>query len=113
MADLANNNVEPPESARIPIPTPSSESQAPTATPSTILNLFDPCQPLADNDHDSLYLVPLQTWAQLNPNQGVQKHCPRAKATDAAKATRKITTAHNKANAALLSANINNLVELQ
>jgi hypothetical protein len=60
-----------------------------------------------------LYLIPPQTWGQLNPTLGVQKQRPRAKLTDAAKATKKINAEHNRAQQKLLSAAIDHLVEQQ
>ena len=81
--------------------------------PSSMLQPFDPHQPLANSERDPLYLDAPQTWAQRNPTLAVQKKRPRAKATDAAKATKKIAAAHNKANAALLSADIENQLALQ
>jgi hypothetical protein len=90
---------------------PPSASQA--ATPNPILNPFDPRVTLTDSQRDPLYLVPPQTWAQLNPSLGVQAQRPRAKATVAAKATRKINAELNKANAARLSADLEKLAVLQ
>ena len=116
MSDLSNDP-EPP--ANVVLVPPASESTVPSvlsssiATPSAILNPFDPRHPLPDSQRDALYLVAPQTWAQLNPNLGVQKQRPRAKLTDAAKATRKITAVLNKASAELLSADIEKQMQLQ
>jgi hypothetical protein len=60
-----------------------------------------------------MYLADPQTWAQLNPTAGVQKQCLRAKITDAAKATKCITAVRNKAQAALLSIDIDKLIALK
>ena len=78
-----------------------------------ILNPFDPRLPLPDSQHDPLYLVAPQTWAQSNPGLGVQTQRPRAKATAAAKATKKITAECNRAAAKLLSDDISNLAILR
>ena len=104
MTDLANDPpLRPPgnvllDSSQSPTPTVVLPSPLDVATPKAILNPFDPCLPLPDSQCDSLYLVAPQTWAQLNPNLGVQAQHPRAKATDATKATRKVNEVLNKAN---------------
>jgi hypothetical protein len=118
MADLAIDHPEPLQNVMlVPVTTSASQAPLPTssrvATPGGILNPFDPRQPLPNDQRDPLYLAEPQTWAQRNPNLGVQKQRPRAKTTDAAKATRKITAARNKANAALLSTDIAKQVQLQ
>jgi hypothetical protein len=117
MTDLASDLPPgPPENALL-VPTdqspghPLPASQA--ATPKAILNPFDPRVPLTDSQQDPLYLVPPQTWAQLNPSLGVQAQRPRAKATVAAKVTRKINAELNKANAARLSTDLEKLAALQ
>ena len=83
------------------------------AAPGPILNPFDPYQPLTNIQWDPLYLNAPQTWAQRNPNLGVQKERPRVKATDAAKATKKISAVWNKVNTALLSADMEKQMVLQ
>jgi hypothetical protein len=60
-----------------------------------------------------MYLADPQTWAQRNPTAGVQKQRLRAKITDAAKATKRITAVRNKAQAALLSIDIDKLIALK
>jgi len=118
MADLSIDLPEPPTENVMLVPTAVSTSQVPAISTSssrvsTILNPFDLRQPLLDSQRDPLYLAAPQTWAQLNPSLGVQKQRMRAKPTDAAKATRKITTARNKANAELLTADIEKQIQLQ
>ena len=93
MVDLASNLPEPIENA--PPVTTTSDSSSHIATSGAILNPFNPRYPLPNGERDPLYLVPPQTWSQLNPTLGIQKQCPRAKLTNAAKATKKITTEHN------------------
>jgi hypothetical protein len=119
MADIIAGHSNPSECVVAIVPTIISVSQAPaivpstSSTPSAILNPFDPRQLLPDNQHDPLYLVAPQTWAQLNPNLGTQNQRLRAKPMDAAKAVKKITAARNKANAQLLSADIDKYIQLQ
>jgi hypothetical protein len=109
MVDLASNIPEPIKNAPPITNTLDSPPSSRIATSGAILNPFDPRNPLPDGGCDPLYLVPPQTWAQLNPTSGVQKQRPRAKLTDAAKATKKITAECNRAKAALLSAAIDRL----
>jgi hypothetical protein len=101
-----------PPTSLAPVPA-TSVSSARIAAPSPILNPSDPHQPLTNIQWDPLYLNAPQTWAQHNPNLGVQKERPRAKATDAAKATKKISASRNKVNAALLSADVEKQMVLQ
>jgi hypothetical protein len=101
---------------RFDVITPVSVSTGLTSsqtTSSAILNPFNPHNPLPNNQCDQLYLVTPQTWAQLNPNKNTQKEHHRAKLMDAAKATKKISVERNRAAAALLSADIDKLVEIQ
>src|ERR1700733_15151240 len=97
MVDLTSNIPEPIKNAPPVTNTLDSPPSSHIATSSAILNPFDPRNPLADGGCDPRYLVPPQTWAQLNPTSGVQKQRPRAKLTDAAKATKKITAEYNRA----------------
>ena len=99
-----------------PPPNVATESRthvAAVSTSSSPLNIFDPRHPFPSNQMDQLYLTAPQTWAQRHPELGDQPQRHRATTTVAARATRKITTAHNKANAELLSADIQKQVELQ
>jgi len=90
-----------------------SISSLPPPTPSASLNIFDPRYQLPSNQLDPLYLVAPQTWAERHPELATQPERHRATSTVAAKATRKIAAALNRANAELLSADIKKQVELQ
>ena len=111
MSQPANEGIQP-SNTTIITTTAAPESRTNTP-PSAILHPFDPQHPLPDDHHDPLYLVAPQTWAQRNPNSGVQKSRARATLTHAAKASRKVAAARNKANAALLSADVTKQVDLQ
>jgi hypothetical protein len=122
MSKPANQNPQPPGNTTVVLTT-DSQSDTPAMAASTPashvaasgarLNPFDPHHALHDNQHDPLYLVAPQTWAQRNPTINVQNERLRAKPTDAIKATRKLTTARNKANTKLLSASIEEYMEQQ
>lgn len=106
-----------------PLPNITTESRTPVAAGSTppspiltsnaTLSVFDPRYRLPGNQLDPLYLTAPQTWSQRNPDLGTQPQRLRATTTAAARATRKVTTARNKVNAELLSADIEKYMELQ
>jgi K+-transporting ATPase c subunit len=68
---------------------------------------------LSDNERDPIYLSAPQSWAERNPTAGVQKQRLRAKLTDAAKATKQITAARNRAQGALLTSDIEKFMTLK
>jgi hypothetical protein len=86
---------------------------ATVAGPSAPLDAFDPDCLLSDNERDPIYLSAPQSWAERNPTAGVQKQRLRAKLTDAAKATKQITAARNRAQGALLTSDIEKFMTLK
>ena len=119
MTDLANEHLDnaiPLTSSTTPVPvvvSPATSSSSCAVAPNTSLNMFDPRCPLPDNERNPLYLAAPQTWAERNPTVSVQPQRQRAKLTDAAKATKKITANRNKAKADLLAADIEKFMALK
>jgi hypothetical protein len=117
MADLANHTTDMPDlldnAPPVSTATTNSTSSSDATSKNAILNPFDPCLPLPDSERDSLYLITPQTWAEKNTGSSLQKERPRVKPTSAAKATNKITAEYNRTQAALLSADIEKLIQLQ